>query len=274
MNIIKHRLILPIQKRGNLGKSTVIACLGQYLDNLNVPWKGYDLDCDHQSFSRLFPDSVSLRELGEEPVAEIIRVARNATTTPITLIDPRAHISDYVLDAFEMVNFQHYFSEQGGRITVLLFPADDVEVLTDIDCVVSKLGDSVDYIIVHNPAKQPKLRMFMGSAMESDLKSLGAKLVEIPILLAMARNHLATLEVELRRGISHIEAAANRELALDLMVRLVIENWIRTVFTRFDAVGDLIFPKDIAIKIVPVADESSRVGSKVARGAKINKGNL
>ena len=52
---IAHRLILPLQKRGNLGKSTVIAALAQYYDQRGVPWQGYDLDADHREFLASIP---------------------------------------------------------------------------------------------------------------------------------------------------------------------------------------------------------------------------
>ncbi len=64
---MQHRLLVPIQSRGNLGKSTVVAALGQWLDQRGVEWKGFDLDGDHQSFARLFPESVMLAPLGDEP---------------------------------------------------------------------------------------------------------------------------------------------------------------------------------------------------------------
>jgi hypothetical protein len=58
-----------------------------------------------------------------------------------------------------MIKFPQYFSGRGGRITVLLFPGDDLEILTDIDGLVARLGDAVDYVIVRNPARQPRCRM-------------------------------------------------------------------------------------------------------------------
>lgn len=63
-----------------------------------MDWAGYDLDGDHRSFSRLFPDTVTLRDLtGDEPEAEVIKIARTITAAPVTLIDPRAHIAPIIL---------------------------------------------------------------------------------------------------------------------------------------------------------------------------------
>jgi len=271
---IAHRLILPLQKRGNLGKSTVIAALAQYDDQRGVPWQGYDLDADHRSFSRLFPETVALLELGSEPEGEIIKIARSCAETAVTLIDPRAHIADVILRGWEMIRFPENFAAAGGRITVLLLPGDDLEILTDIDAVVTRLGNAADYIIIRNPARQPRTRMFDGSALEADLLHLGAVSLEIPPLLALARNHLAALEVELGRGVTHVEAVANREFTLDGMVRLIIEDWVRGLFRRFDQIADKLLPSVDAAKIAPVDTASVDSAPRITRGAKINKSNL
>jgi hypothetical protein len=271
---IQHRFITSLQRRGNIGKSTCLAALAQYCDQRGVHWQGYDLDPEHTTFSRLFPEEVKLQPLGDEPEADLLKIIRHCTETPVTLVDPRAHLSDVILRGWNMVRFPAHFAEQGGRITVILFPGDDLEILTDIDGLVSQLGDKVDYLVVRNPARQPRTRMFDGSALEEDLQRLNASFVELPPLLAVARNHLAALEAELGRGITHLEAAANRELRLDGMIRLVIEDWIRSVFSRFDQVADKLLPTEYTAKIERVDSTAVGNGPRITRGAKINKSNL
>jgi hypothetical protein len=271
---LQHRFITSLQRRGNIGKSTCLAVLAQYCDQRGVTWEGYDLDPEHATFNRLFPEEVKLLPLGDEPEAELLKIIRHCTETPVTLVDPRAHLSDTILRGWNMVRFPAHFAEQGGRITVLLFPGDDLEILTDIDGIVSQLGDTVDYLVVRNPARQPRTRMFDGSALEEDLQRLDAAFLELPPLLAVARNHIAALESELGRGVTHLEAAANRELRLDGIIRLVVEDWVRTVFRRFDQVADKLLPADFAAKISRVDSASVGNGPRVTRGAKINKSNL
>ncbi|MBI2515999.1 MAG: ATPase [Opitutae bacterium] len=271
---MQHRLITCLQRRGNLGKSTVLAALAQYCDQRRVSWQGFDLDPDHRSLSRLFPESVSLRELGDEPEGEIIKLARVATEAPVTLFDPRAHVADTVLRGWDMIRFPQQFIAGGGRITSLVFPGDDLELLTDIDAIVTRMGGTIDYVVVRNPARQPRCRMFDGSQLETDLRQLGAVFLEIPTLLALARNHLAALETELGRGVTHVEAVANRELPLDGLVRLVIEDWVKTVFRRLDAVADQVLPAAYAAKIGRVDPMSSTEAPRITRGAKINRQNL
>jgi hypothetical protein len=252
----------------------MVSVLAQYYDQRSVPWRGFDLDPEHATFSRLFPDEVLLHPLGDEPEADIIKIARRCTDVPVTLVDPRAHLSEAILRGWDMIQFPTHFAAQGGRITVVLFPGDDLEILTDIDGLVSRLGDKVDYLVVRNPARQPRTRMFDGSPLEEDLQRLGAAFVELPPLLAVARNHLSALEAELGRGVTHLEAVANRELSLDSMIRLVVEDWIRTVFRRFDLVADKLLPSEYAVKIARVDNAAVGSAPRITRGAKINKTNL
>jgi len=46
-----------------------------------------------------------LRELGNEPETEVIKIARASIEAPVTLVDPRAHIADVVLRGWDMIRF-------------------------------------------------------------------------------------------------------------------------------------------------------------------------
>jgi hypothetical protein len=267
-------IIVPVVKRGNLGKSTFISQLASWLNYLEVPWQGFDLDADHSSFSRLFPESVQLIGLGAEPEGDLLNVIRRANAAPVTLIDPRAHLSQHLLRAWELTRFPENFKENKGRITVLIFPADDLEVMCDMDTVISELTNRVEYVVVKNPAKSPRTRMFDGSELEQELQQLDAKFLEMPALLSLARNHLAALEAELGRGVSALEAISNRELPLDNMVRLVIDDWVRNVFRRFQGIAERILPNSHLQKAVSVDGNTKRKAPVVVRGAKINRTNL
>jgi hypothetical protein len=115
--------------------------------------------------------------------------------------------------------------------------------------------------------------MFDGSELEAELQILGAEMLEIPALLSLARNHLAALEAELGRGVSHAEAVMNHELPLDSLVRMVIEDWTKGLFRKFDRIASKLLPADLTTSLsaerpVPAAEVSIR------RGAKINRSNL
>ena len=270
---IHHRLVVPVQARGNVGKSTTLNALAGWLEQRGVGWRGYDLDADHRSLARVFPETVALAPLGDEPEGDVVKLLRTCASHPVTIIDPRAHLNGILLRSWEIIRFPESFADAGGRMTVLLFPADDLEVMTDLDQTVSRLAHAVDYVVVKNRARAPRTRMFDGSELETELLQLGAVVLEVPVLLSMARNHLAGLEADLGRGVPHVEAAANRELPLDPMVRMMIEDWVKTLFRRFDCIAGKLLPTDAAEKISPSVTTSS-VPVSVRRGAKINRSNL
>ena len=182
-------LITCLAQRGNIGKSTCMAGMAGWLEQRGVPWQGFDLDPDHCSFSRLYPDAARLVELGDEPEGDVIKVLRHATDAAVTLIDPRAHLSATVLKAWDMIRFPESFAASGARIIALLFPSDDLDVMSDLDATVTRLGDRVRYVVVRNPARSPRTRMFDRSELEAELHRLGAAFLEIPVLLSLARNH-------------------------------------------------------------------------------------
>ena len=273
MKSIHHRLIVPIQARGNVGKSTTLSALGGWLEQHAVQWRGFDLDPDHRSFARLFPEKVALVPLGDEPEGDLIKLLRGCAGLPVTVIDPRAHLSEILIRGFELIRFPETFADADGRVTVLLFPADDLEVMTDMDQTVSRLGGTVDYVVVKNRARAPRTRMFDGSELEGELQALGAEVLEFPALLSVARNHLAALEADLGRGVCHAEAVMNLDLPLDSLVRMVIEDWIKGIFRKFDRIAGKLLPVDLAAGLGS-EQASLPPAMPIRRGAKINRSNI
>ncbi len=263
-----------MQARGNVGKSTILGVIAGWLEQRGIEWRGFDLDPDHRSFARLFPEKVALVPLGDEPEGDLIKLLRGCAGLPVTVIDPRAHLSEILIRGFEMIRFPETFAEAEGRVTVLLFPADDLEVMTDMDQTVSRLGGAVDYVVVKNRARAPRTRMFDGSELEADLQTLGAETLEFPALLSIARNHLAALEADLGRGVCHAEAVMNLELPVDFLVRMVIEDWLKGLFRKFDGIAGKLLPAELAARFDSPQAPSPSERTAVRRGAKINRGNL
>jgi hypothetical protein len=271
---IRHRLIVPVQARGNVGKSTSLAAIAGWLEQHGVPWRGFDLDPDHRSLARLFPEKVSLAPLGDEPEGDLISLLRSCSGVSVTVIDPRAHLSEVLLRGFELIRFPETFAAAGGRVTVLLSPADDLEVMTDLDQTVSQLGGAVDYVVVKNRARASRTRMLDGSELEAELQSLDARVLEIPALLSVARNQLAALEADLSRGVSYAEAVMNLELPIDSLIRMVIEDWLKGLFRKFDRITDRLLPADLAAGLGSQQAMPPAANIAVRRGAKINRSNL
>ena len=271
MNITK-RLLVPLARRGNLGKSTFVALAAQWLHHHAIEWTGHDADSDHQSFSRLFPDDAKLVSLGEEPEGDLIGVFRRCGEAAVSLLDPRAHLSDAVIRTLQMIRFPEAFAEVGGRVLVAVFPSDDMEVMADLDSTIEKLGDRVDYLVVRNRARAPRTRMFDGSELEAEMQRLGALELEIPVLLAMARNHIAAHEARLQRSVSHAELVASKELAADPLIRVAVQQWLAGIFARLNVIAAHLLPAALAAKIT-IQQEAARP-VVIGRGHRINVARL
>ena len=82
-------------------------------------------------------------------------------------IDPSAHMNRTILRAMEMVRLTQLCEAIAARITVLIYPVDEVSDMDDISQTVEALGDSVDWVIIRNPVKIPTTKFFQGSELES-----------------------------------------------------------------------------------------------------------
>jgi hypothetical protein len=271
MKTIKHRLILPLQSKGNLGKSIETTARACWLCERQIDWQGFDLDGDNKTLSRLFPDHVSLVPLTgrTDDQDEIVRVLKKVTARPVALIDPRAHLDGALKAAIRATNFFDVAEGQGIGITIMVFPLDDMDVMTNLDDLCQFCGDRVDYVIVKNPARAARTKMFDGSALEQELQKFGAETITVPVLSEFAKINLAKLEAQQERGIPFNEAIGDDTLKLDIMARGLLQHWIADLFAEYDRIAKKLLTDGdatrIKLKIVP--------GIGVApgkRGAKIN----
>ena len=152
----------------------------------------------------------------------------------------------------------------------MVFPLDDLDVMTNLDAVCQFCGKQVDYVIVHNPARAPKTRMFAGSELEKELLDQGAVTIAVPVLSEFVKLRLAKLEAGQQRGIPFNEAIGNDALGLDIMARGVLQDWLATMFNQYDRIAAKLLPvveaATIKPKIIPPIGEPLFA----KRGAKVN----
>ncbi|MGO9585325.1 MAG: ATPase [Limisphaerales bacterium] len=275
MKTTKHRLILPMQAKGNMGKSIEAAARACWLNQRSIQWQGFDLDGDNRTLSRLFPSQVRLMPLtGQaDDLDELISILRKTTAQPVTLVDPRAHLDGQMMKALAATHFFDIAGAQNIGITLMVFPFDDMDVMTNLDAVCQFCGKQVDYVVVRNPARALKTRMFDGSALEKELFNLGAVTITVPVLSEFVKLRLARLEADQQRGIPFNEAIGNDALGLDIMARGVLQDWLATMFNQYDQIAAKLLPTveaaSIKPKIVPPIGEPAAV----KRGAKVNFAN-
>lgn len=275
--MIKHRVTVPIQSKGNVGKSTdAIARLG-WMSARGLSWQAFDLDSDNRTLSKAVPGA-QMVELSEDPETDLIRIFRTIPEASLTLIDPRAHISRLLLRSLEAVHFFQYGGrEPDTRVTILFFPMDDLGVMDEIAEVVERVGNQADYVVVRNRVRIPRIRMYEGSELEKELLSLGAATLELPTLLADTRDALAALEIGLQRSIAPVQAVVDPEVKLDLIHRVILEDWLRLLFGRYDRAAAHLLADEEAEKVertAPVSPELEKERLGARRGGKVNLQNL
>ncbi|MGA2747610.1 MAG: ATPase [Verrucomicrobiota bacterium] len=271
MKTVKHRLVLPLQSKGNLGKSIETTARACWLCQRDVDWQGFDLDADNQTLSRLFPDQVRLVPLTgrREDQDELVRVLKKVTARLVTLIDPRAHLDGALKEALHATDYFRLADRQGVGITVMVFPLDDMDVMTNLDELCQFCGDRVEYVIVKNPARAAGTRMFDGSPLEKELTGLGADTITLPVLSEFVKINLARMEAEHERGIPFNEAIAEDGLGMDIMARGMLQHWIGDVFNQYDRIAGKLLPSAEAAKVKPKTVPGLGM-PKARRGAKAN----
>lgn len=269
---IIHRLVVPIQTRGNIGKSTETIARCEWMNQRNVPWKGFDLDSFNRTLSTTYPSVITAVPFSDEPEGELIRILRRMTETAVTVIDPSAHMNQTILKALKMVRFHEIAAAAKARITVIVYPMDEVSDMDDIAETVGSLTDTVDWLVVRNRAKIAATRFFDGSRLESQLINYNAAFLEMPKLLGDTRNHLRAHEARLGRGISPAEALRDSSLHIDLTHRIILEDWHSHMFRNYDEVASHLVPSDFAAAITPGQKPSAESSRK--HGAAINLENI
>ncbi len=262
---VLHRLVIPIQTRGNLGKSTEAIARCEWMNRRGIAWSGYDLDAFNRTLSGTY-GKVRFIEAGQEPEGELIKIFRQITQSEVTVVDPSAHMNRTILRAIDMVQLPKMCAEASARVTVLIYPVDEVSDMDDIAQTVETLTDSVDWVIVRNPVKIPTSKFFQGSELEAELLSYGAKRLEIPSLLSDTRNHLRAREVQLGRGLSPAEALANTDVQLDTAHRIILEQWLADLFGRFDVIAGQLIPTAKAGMLKPAATTKARSAQRRVSG--------
>ena len=271
MKTTKHRLILPLQAKGNVGKSIETAARACWLNQRGIPWQGFDLDGDNKTLSRLFPGQAKLVPLtGQaDDLDELISILRKTTAAPVTLVDPRAHLDAQLLQTLRTTHFFEIAASQNIGITIMVFPLDDLDVMTNLDSVCLYCGNQVEYVIVRNPARAPKTRMFDGSELEKELLNHGAASLTVPLLSEFVKLRLAKLEADHQRGIAFNEALGNDELRLDVMARGLLQDWLGTLFNQYDRIAAKLLPAAEAAALKPKGAPPIGDPATAIRGAKV-----
>lgn len=246
---IAHRIIMPVQTKGSVGKTFECLARVAWYDEMGVDWRGYDGDSGQPTFFRSHPDKVFMlcqgRALESGDVTNVFRCVQEA---PVTVVDPRAHTDEVMLEGMHSGRVFDMLDAVGGRLTVLLFPTEDGEVLRNIQAVVNAFGEKVDYMVVANPAVTGVVRLWEDSSPARDLAKLGARNITIPVLDSVARAALVYLDVDKERG-RPLADLDNPKLNVDVGVQGAVNAFKEKLFAAYDECAEILLPETEYAKI-------------------------
>ena len=265
---MKKRLILPLQAKGNLGKTTEISTRACWLNKREVPWVGYDLDPEQGRFSKIFPKTIKIHQSATN-TDDLIGIFKTALLNELTIVDPQAHIDHLIVQAILETNFLDLADENNLKITLLLFPADDLEIMANIDEHIDTFKNRTDYIIVKNPARFLKTKMWDSSQLETELYECGAKTLTLHPLSEFAKREIAKAETKRNRPLSWVDAIEEESLNIDPIAVAILHNWLRSMFVQYDALTPLLVPDSIEIKL-PTPATPDIIPHRTNLGSKLN----
>lgn len=244
---IKTRLVTSLQSLGRIGKSTFTQSLMSWADFAGIPTAAIDADEEHRTLSGWYGDDVSFMPFRErDNLLPLIDAAGNA---PLELIDFPAQSTDSILQGFEDFDGVASLASRGIRLTVALFASDERAGMLSAHKIISTLGDSVDYIIVTNPAR------FKSEAFEKST---------IPSMIPKAaRIHLGAITAYTLKNVD--EAGKRKRQALTFGKALSdisdgskseLQTWLNALFLQFEDVANVLLP------------DPSLIQNRVARNAK------
>lgn len=261
MDTIRHRVIVPLVRKGGVGKSTEAIVRGDWLNLRQIPWQGFDLDDEQQSFQTHHPTSVLEPIVSERREMQIAAIMEVADQRPVSVVDPKAHAFDALLRAIDDLTTEGdvaaHFQENGIRITVLLFPADDEARARDIDATVETLGSRVDYLLVDNVEKNRETLVAWRDCplREALILEHNAREIALPSLWNEIRHLIGIVSEEAGKPLTFVEAAEK----IDMLRRIYLERWIKDVFHQYDRVADVLLPDAEAAPILAKSRESQDV---------------
>ena len=240
------------QSKGNLGKSLETELRCAWLDARGIPWRGTDLDDRHKTFATRHPQDVKLCKIGNEQEASeaFLGLFRGILhdPSPVHVIDTRAQIDELFVTAVEELDFVGLCREEGIRMTLFLFPTDELESMANFTRLVKFGAGIVDFVVVKNPVKA-KGKLYFGSSLEGTLQQYGAKTITIPNINYTTLRAMELAEIRAGRGISFAEFAAPESGHLERIMTREIQFTLSRMYSAYDAIAELLLPTELAAKL-------------------------
>ena len=169
---------------------------------------------------------------------------------PVTAVDCRAQADQLFIDAIAEFDFLTLCKSHGIRVTLSLFPSDELESLKNMANLVKATAGQVNYVVVENKARN-ETRLFSGSTFERTLVSHGAKKICMPAITPSTMLAMEKVESTEKRGISFAEFASPERGLLDPLMASELGMALAKMYRQYDSIAELLLPPELARRVKP-----------------------
>jgi len=134
---------------------------------------------------------------------------------------------------------------------------------------VSSCGNQVEYVVVKNPARAARTKMFDGSPLDDELKSIGGDHHHAALLSEIVKMNLAFLEPSTSAASRSTKSHWQRRIGMDIMARGMLQDWTGQMFNQYDRIAGRLLPTAEARRSTESRARLGRSAASAAR-AKVN----
>jgi len=226
------RLILVLNGKGGVGKSTFATHLVQFYKDLGEKHRSVDTDNENSTLKRFHKDAEFV-DISEPRGLDLLFDLLEGTDTVIT--DCRAASTDLILGYFEEVSAFEVLASLGARLTVVMPVNHEPDSLEQLRVISSALGNQCDYVVVRNQVHSDHFLLYEKSRIRARLlDDLRAQEITMPKLYNWLVTGLSA------RNLTITAAVAPGEFTLIDRQRLL--NWWRTLVAQIESASDFLLP--------------------------------
>lgn len=226
------RLILILNGKGGVGKSTFATNLVQFYKELGAAHRCVDTDNENSTLKRFHPDAEFVDLFAPSGLDVLFELLQHTNTV---IADCRAASTDVMLGYFAEVSVFVVLESLGARLTVVMPVNHEPDSLEQLRVISNALGNRCDYVVVRNQVHCDQFFLYDKSRIRTHL--LG-ELRACEITMPKLYDWLVTGLSE--RNLTITAAMASGEFTLIDRQRLL--NWWRALTTQMKSAGTVLIP--------------------------------
>jgi hypothetical protein len=226
------RLILILNGKGGVGKSTFATHLVQFYKDLGAAHRSVDTDNENSTLKRFHPDAEFVDLTAPRGLDLLFELLPQTHTV---IVDCRAASTDLILGYCAEVSIFEVLGSLGARLTVVMPVNHEPDSLEQLRVISSALDNRCDYVVVRNQVHSDQFALYDKSRIRSRLLSeLRAHEITMPKLY----DWLVT-------GLSEHNITVTATIApgkFTLIDRQRLVNWWRTLRAQMESAGPVLIP--------------------------------